>query len=202
LGGGGSAQVWGLEVGSTEAGIPGVDAAGSRGRSELSRIFSGRQTDRHGWQNREDMGRRDSRSGDQLCGSAFQCGDVQRVSRRDFTHVFCSNCSEERVGLQELTPTGHSAAVTSVRFSRDGKWVVSGSDDKLVKIWDTATFKEVCPLCRGRFGCGAQEGECRCSVNVGWVCRCERSQGTRAVCPRSRFLGTGSASSAGRMTSS
>ena len=89
--------------------------------------------------------------------SAVRCrGCLAGISR-----MCCCNCSEERLGLQELTLPGHSAAVASVGFSRDGKWVVSGSDDKLVKIWDTATFKEVCPLCGGRFGCGAQEGECR-----------------------------------------
>jgi len=37
------------------------------------------------------------------------------------------------------TLTGHSGVVFSVAFARDGNRVVSGSDDALVKIWDTAT---------------------------------------------------------------
>jgi len=37
------------------------------------------------------------------------------------------------------TLTGHSSLVYSVVFSRDGKLVVSGSYDNLVKIWDTTT---------------------------------------------------------------
>jgi len=41
------------------------------------------------------------------------------------------------------TLTGHSNRVNSVDFSRDGKRIVSGSDDKLVKIWDTVTGAEV-----------------------------------------------------------
>ena len=38
---------------------------------------------------------------------------------------------------------GHSAAVVSVDFSPDGKQFASGSDDQLVKIWNTETGAEV-----------------------------------------------------------
>ena len=30
---------------------------------------------------------------------------------------------------------GHSSCVNSIAFSRDGRFIVSGSDDKLVKVW-------------------------------------------------------------------
>jgi len=39
--------------------------------------------------------------------------------------------------------TGHSEKVNVVAFSRDGKRIVSGSNDLLVMIWDTATGAEV-----------------------------------------------------------
>jgi WD40 repeat protein len=44
------------------------------------------------------------------------------------------------------TLPGHSSTVESVALSRDGKRAVSGSQDKLVKIWDTETGAEVSSL--------------------------------------------------------
>ena len=37
------------------------------------------------------------------------------------------------------TLEGHSGSVRSVTFSPDGQRLASGSDDKTVKIWDTAS---------------------------------------------------------------
>ena len=44
---------------------------------------------------------------------------------------------------QVCTLRGHSGAVYSATFSSDGKRIVSGSSDNLVKIWDAATGAEV-----------------------------------------------------------
>jgi WD40 repeat protein len=37
--------------------------------------------------------------------------------------------------LQELI--GHDGAVICLAFSQDGNWLVSGSDDHTLRIWDT-----------------------------------------------------------------
>jgi len=46
-------------------------------------------------------------------------------------------------GRQVHTLTGHSGGVWAVAFSPDGDRVVSGSKDRLVKIWDIETGAEV-----------------------------------------------------------
>ncbi len=64
---------------------------------------------------------------------------------------------EKRIaGISQPPPpyqalAGHDAAVSCVRFSRDGRLVVSGGHDNLVKIWDVATGKLVKSL-RGHGG--------------------------------------------------
>ncbi|KIJ91548.1 hypothetical protein K443DRAFT_47094, partial [Laccaria amethystina LaAM-08-1] len=46
---------------------------------------------------------------------------------------------------------GHTDLVTSVAFSPDGKQIVSGSNDKSVRVWDASTGDELNVL-KGRTG--------------------------------------------------
>ena len=46
-------------------------------------------------------------------------------------------------GWQVQTLTGHSDGVVCVAFSPNGNRIASGSRDRLVKLWDTATGAEV-----------------------------------------------------------
>ena len=48
------------------------------------------------------------------------------------------------------TLTGHSDAVNAVALSVDGKRIVSGAGDKIVKIWDAGTGVEVSEFLGGR----------------------------------------------------
>ena len=42
-------------------------------------------------------------------------------------------------GVEKRTLRGHFRVVTSCSFSPDGASVLSGSDDRTLKIWDAAT---------------------------------------------------------------
>ena len=60
----------------------------------------------------------------------------------------CICTSQMQIGRRvqknpECPKTGHWGPVRSVDCSPDGECVVSGSDDKLVKIWDAKTGAEV-----------------------------------------------------------
>ena len=56
-------------------------------------------------------------------------------------------CTRDEIGDLEIDyecpVTGHSDSVLSVSYSPDGKHIVSGSDDKTVKIWDAQSGEEV-----------------------------------------------------------
>ena len=46
----------------------------------------------------------------------------------------------------QRTLKGHTGAVWSVAFSPDGKRIVSGSEDKTLKVWDATTGQEMLTL--------------------------------------------------------
>jgi WD40 repeat protein len=48
-----------------------------------------------------------------------------------------------RVGSDARSIRGHNAPVLRIAYSPDGKWLASSDDDGVVKIWETATGKEV-----------------------------------------------------------
>ena len=63
-------------------------------------------------------------------------------------HTGTGNCICKELPFRvnaECSVAGHSREVTSVAMSADGKRIVSGSGDTLVKIWDAATGAVVSP---------------------------------------------------------
>ena len=70
-------------------------------------------------------------------------GRVILVFSRFFALLFFWNWLEVTLRWQVCTLTGHAGWVECIAFSSDGKCIVSGSTDGLVKIWDAGTGAEV-----------------------------------------------------------
>ena len=49
-------------------------------------------------------------------------------------------------GAKLMTLRGHTGPISSVAFSRNGKYIVSGGMDNTIKVWDTTTGEEVLTL--------------------------------------------------------
>src|SRR5437763_8360941 len=47
---------------------------------------------------------------------------------------------------ESMTLKGHTAALTAVAYSPDGKYVATGSLDRTARVWDAATGKELAAL--------------------------------------------------------
>ena len=78
---------------------------------------------------------------------------------RSLGHTCTGTCIctlEEHQGVEELVwnpgcpVAGHTEEVISVAFSPEGKLFISGSRDRLAKIWNTETWAEVSILECGR----------------------------------------------------
>ena len=64
-----------------------------------------------------------------------------------------TNRHSKRGGVYALDFIGHKNYVTSVAVSPDGQWVVSGSEDRDVRIWNNSTAEPLM-LLRGRTNSG------------------------------------------------
>jgi WD40 repeat protein len=51
--------------------------------------------------------------------------------------------AEDRPKVEIIPQLGHSDAVQSVALSPDGRFALSGSDDRTLKLWDVGTGKEL-----------------------------------------------------------
>lgn len=51
--------------------------------------------------------------------------------------------TKANVAPELIVQAGHSSDVKSVAFSRDGKWLVSGSADKTIKLWEVKSGREI-----------------------------------------------------------
>ncbi|MDM8562505.1 WD40 repeat domain-containing protein [Candidatus Marithioploca araucensis] len=57
--------------------------------------------------------------------------------------------------ILQIDPGGHKSLIKDVTFTPDGRYLVSASDDKLIRVWDLETGKTVRTL-RGQIGAGRE----------------------------------------------
>lgn len=68
-------------------------------------------------------------------------------------HEAQSTPSNSEVPILQIDSGGHNALIGDIVFTPDGRYLVSASDDKLIRVWDLETGKTVRTL-RGQIGAG------------------------------------------------
>jgi WD40 repeat protein/serine/threonine protein kinase len=93
---------------------------------------------------------RDAATGEEirpLSGHGWQISDLAFDPHPDVPHL-ASACADGSIriwdvktGEQIVAPLRHAYAARCVAFSRDGRYLASGGHDRLVKVWETQTWK-------------------------------------------------------------
>lgn len=70
-----------------------------------------------------------------VCGTVFRDGSSVVTGWRSGV----LKVSDSRTGALRLTIEAHTGSVRGVAVHRDGDWIVSGSDDCTIRVWDTSS---------------------------------------------------------------
>jgi WD40 repeat protein len=52
-------------------------------------------------------------------------------------------CAVAKQNMVPVVQLGHSAAAVAIAFSPDSRFVLSGSDDRTMKLWEVSTGREI-----------------------------------------------------------
>jgi len=69
----------------------------------------------------------------------------KRIAFAVFSLIFFLSClaTAGDLPLETVMKTGHADSIRALRFSRDGRFVVTASSDRTAKLWETRTGREV-----------------------------------------------------------
>jgi WD40 repeat protein len=84
-------------------------------------------------------------SGSDITARVWDATTGKKVARMTHDDEYVGHFSREG----ELVRIIHDAWVTSLAFSPDGKYVVSGSKDNTARVWESSTGNEVARLIHG-----------------------------------------------------
>jgi len=83
----------------------------------------------------------------ELCGSFFSQGAIMAFANHDSRLLSLEDGSIKAwdIGTSRAgkSLSGHDQVIRSIKFSPDGKYLATSGDDKLIKIWDRETGREV-----------------------------------------------------------
>ena len=68
---------------------------------------------------------------------------MKKISIILFLFIISSQLFSQQETLKIIVQSGHYAPVMSIDYSADGKFIITGSKDKTLKLWEVATGREI-----------------------------------------------------------
>ena len=69
--------------------------------------------------------------------------------------LICTNLLAETEAILQLDTGGHKATIRDILVTSDGRYIISASDDKTIRVWDSQTLRETRKIL-GQIGSGSE----------------------------------------------